>query len=102
MAGIDSRISFKFCSAGALVTYHVGISTTKARRSDCFMSIDHYLMLCRLFYGIEIMIVHPLSEVVLAPWNYIADITAFYSIIAIFFHQIVSMRKMALVITNGA
>ena len=66
------------------------------------MSIYHDLMLGSLCDSIEIMIVEPLSVMMFATRNHIADITALHRIIAILIHKVVCRLHVSLIVTHGS
>ena len=89
-----------FCSTSGFITDQVRISAADTCRAYCFVSIHHNLVVCCFLHRIQIMIIHPLSVMVLATGNNIADITALYRVIAVIHHKLISFIHMTFVVTG--
>ena|SRR5574344_2258249 len=86
-------------STGTLVAYKVRVGAAETCRADGLMCIHHNVVLCSLFYRVEVVVVHPLAVVMLAERQDISYIAALYSVVTIFVHKVVSGLHVSLVIT---
>ena len=89
-----------FCAARSLVTDEVRPCSAQTRRAHGLVGIDHDVVLGSLLDGIEVMVVHPLSVVMLSARDDVAHITALHSSVAIAVHQVVGSLHVALVVTD--
>ena len=65
------------------------------------MSVHHDMIVRSLFYGIQVVVYHPLVVVVVAFRNDVPDISGFHGIIAVFPHKLVCGIQLPLVIPDG-
>ena len=82
----------------ALITYVIRVCTAKSSRANSLMSVDHNMVISRLFHCIEVVIDEILSVMVLTSWHDIADIARFYGVVAVLVHQLIGCIQMAFVV----
>lgn len=85
----DAAEGLVFGALGRLVADHVGIGAAQSGGAHGFVGVDHDLMLGRLADGVEVVVVHPLSVVVLAAGEDAADVAALDGVVAVALHQVV-------------
>ncbi len=88
-----------FSSACRFVTDQVGIGAADTGGAYSFVSVYHDFVVRCFLHRIQIVVVHPLSIVVLATWNDIAYIAAFYRIISVVCHELVCLVHVAFIVT---
>ena len=92
--------SLIFRTTSGFVTKHVWISTTKTGRTYSLMAVDTDLIFRRFLDGVKIVVVHPLAVVVLASWNDVSYVTTLYGVVAIVYHELVSLIQVTLIVTD--
>ncbi len=65
------------------------------------MSVDHYMSVGSLLYGVEVMFHLLLAVVVLSARNDIAYISAFHRVISVAVHQVICRVHMPVVVVNS-
>ena len=95
---LTSAESLILSATRSLIAYKVRICTAESCRAYSLVSIDHDVMLCSLLDGVEIMIVHPLSVMMLALRQYVSHISALHCIISVLVHKIICSLHVALII----
>ena len=93
--------SLIFRTTGRLVTNQVRISTAKSGRTHSFMGIYANLILGSFSHGVQIMVVHPLTVVMLSTRNHIAYITTLHCIVTVVYHKLVGFIHMTFIIAYG-
>jgi len=97
----DAAEGLVFGALGRLVADHVGIGAAQSGGAHGFVGVDHDLMLGRLADGVEVVVVHPLSVVVLAAGEDAADVAALDGVVAVALHQVVGPVHLPFVVAYG-
>ena len=92
---------FVFSATGRFVADKIRISTAQTGRTYGFMAVDTDFIVGSFFYGIKIVIVHPLSVMMFATRDDISYITALHCIITVVDHKPVSFVHVAFVVADG-
>ena len=88
------------CATCALVTNQVRIGAAYTCRASSLMRINHYFIVGGLGYAIQVVIIHPLAIVMFTAWNDVAHIATLNCGVTIVNHKLVSLVKMALIVTG--
>ena len=92
---------FVFGATCSLVAYEVRPCTAQPRWANGLVCVNHHVVTCGFLNGIQIMVYHPLSVMVLATGQYVTHVSALYGVISIFVHELISGFHMTFVVANG-
>ena len=89
-----------FCPSSRFITNQIRIGSAYSCRAHRFVCVDHNFVFGCFFYSVLIVVIGPLAVMIRAQRKDIANVSAFYSIITIVFHELVRFVHMTLIITN--
>ena len=85
-------------AACALVADKVGVSAAQTRGANRLVRVNHNLIIGCTFHGLQVMVHHHLSIVILATRNDVANISAFHRVISVEVHQLVGTVHVTFVV----
>lgn len=100
VARLASAESLILRTACRLIADEVWPCAAYSGGTHSLMSIDHYLIVGGFLHSILVMVYKPLAEMVASCRDYVANISAFYGIIAVVLHKLICLVHAALVITH--